>query len=233
MSNMERYFYDGQFLKCNEEAKRHLQSGENEQAAQFLNVFKKYEYEKLPKPTAQIAQSIERANESYPENDEVEHLRAIKDEQKFSAKVKQLEYDARTADEERKAQSFYVQGHLFLMAHHYDESVHCFIEAVKHHPNKALYYGIAGQTMNRFNWSPFEVMVYIEQAIDLDPENARWYWNKALVLTQLYKDLNAEPFLENALITIEKAIMTSREDQVSLRLGIDSTLENLKEYLFN
>lgn len=76
-------------------------------------------------------------------------------------------------------------------------------------------------------------MVYIERAIELDPENARWYWNKALVLTQLYKDLNAEPFLENALITIEKAIETCREDQVSLRNGIDSTLENMKEYLFN
>lgn len=233
MSNMENYFYDGQFLKCYEEAKRQLNSENHEQATQFLNVFKKYEYEKFPQPVGQISQSIERANESYLENDEVEKLRAIKDEQQFAAKVKQLEQDARTADDERKAQSFYVQGHLFLLAHHYDESVHCFMEAVKHNPNKALYYGIAGQTMHRFNWSPFDVMIYIEQAIKLDPNNARWYWNKALVLTQLYKDLNAEPFLENALITIEKAIETCRDDQVSLRNGIDSTLENMKEYLFN
>lgn len=234
MSNIVQYFYDGQFLKCYEEAKIQLQGGENEeQATQFLKIFEKYEYDKFPEPTAQVSQSIERANESYPENGEVEQLRAIKDEQQFSEKVKQLEHDARTADAERKAQSFYVQGHLFLMAHHYDESVHCFMEAVKQHPNKALYYGIAGQTMNRFNWSPFDVMVYIERAIDMDPNNARWYWNKALVLTQLYKDLNAEPFLENALIAIEKAIETCREDQVSLRSGIDSTLENLKEYLFN
>ncbi|MER2122391.1 MAG: O-linked GlcNAc transferase, partial [Solibacillus sp.] len=186
MSNMVQYFYDGQFLKCYEEAKRQLLGGENDQAMQFLKIFEKYEYEKFPKPTAQIAQSVERANESYPENDEVEQLRALKDEQQFSKKVKQLEHDARTEDAERKAQSFYVQGHLFLMAHHYDESVHCFMEAVKHQPNKALFYGIAGQTMNRFNWSPFDVMVYIERAIDLDAENARWYWNKALVLTQLY-----------------------------------------------
>lgn len=113
MSNMEQYFYDGQFLKCYEEAKRQSQSGENEQATQFLKVFEKYEYEKFPKPTVQISQSVERANESYPENDELEQLRAIKDEQQFSAKVKQLEDDARTAEAERKAQSFYVQGHLF------------------------------------------------------------------------------------------------------------------------
>lgn len=106
-------FYDGQFLKCYEEAKRQLQGGENNQATQFLNIFEKYEYEKFPKPTAQIPQSVERANESYPENEEVEQLRAIKDEQQFSEKVKQLEQDARTAEAERKAESFYVQGHLF------------------------------------------------------------------------------------------------------------------------
>ncbi|MGN7476566.1 O-linked GlcNAc transferase [Solibacillus silvestris] len=233
MRKMEQYFYDGQFLKCYEEAKRQASSGEDEQAEKFLKLFQKYEYDNFPQPTREILQSIERSNESYAENDEVEQLRAIRDEQQFAAKVRQLEHDVRSAGDERKAQSFYIQGHLFLMAHHYDESVHCFMEAVKHNSNKALFYGIAGQTMNRFNWSPFEVMAYIERAIDLDPENPRWHWNKALVLTQLYKDLQEEPFLGNALIAIEKASETCRGDQVSLRNGIDSTLENLKEYLFN
>lgn len=233
MSKMEQYFYEGQFLKCYEEAK-HQQHGDNaELAKKFLAIFQKYEYDQFPQPTVQISQSVERANESYEEYDEVEQLRAIKDEQQFSALVKQLEQDARTGNSERKSQSFYVQGHLFLLAHHYDESVHCLMEAVKHNPNKALFYGTAGQTMHRLNWTPFEVMIYLERAIELDPENARWHWNKALVLTQLYKDLNAELFLENALITIEKAIETCREDQASLRMGIDSALENLKEYLFN
>ena len=232
MNKIEQYFYEGQFLKCYEEAK-HQQHGDNaEMAKKFLAIFQKYEYDQFPQPTMQIPQSVERANESYVEYDEVEQLRAIKDEQQFSAMVKQLEQDARTGSVERKAQSFYVQGHLFLMAHQYDESVHCFMEAVKHNPNKALFYGMAGQTMHRFNWSPFDVSVYLERAIELDPKNARWYWNKTLVLTQLYKDLNADLFLENALITIEKAIETCREDQVSLRNGIDSTLENMKEYLF-
>ena len=232
MIKMEQYFYEGQFLKCYEEAK-HQQHGNNaEFAKKFLAIFQKYDYDQFPQPTMQIPQSVERANESYEEYDEVQQLRAIKDEQQFYALVKQLEQDARTGSNERKAQSFYVQGHLFLMAHQYDESVHCFIEAVKHNPNKALFYGMAGQTMHRFNWSPFDVMVYLERAIELDPANARWYWNKTLVLTQLYKDLNADLFLENALITIEKAIETCREDQVSLRNGIDSTLENMKEYLF-
>ena len=100
---MEKYFYDGQFLKCYEEAKRQLQDGNDALATQFLNLFKKYEYENFPKPTVKITQSIERANESYEENDELEQLRSIKDEQDFAAKVKQLEHDARTAPDERKA----------------------------------------------------------------------------------------------------------------------------------
>ncbi|MCH7321130.1 O-linked GlcNAc transferase [Solibacillus sp. MA9] len=230
MMNMEQYFYDGQFLKSYKAA---LQDLTNESRKQYLVIFEKYEYANFPQPTAQLQQSIERANESYEELDEVEQLRAIQDEGQFAQTIKELENDARTSDDVRKAESFFVQAQLFLMAHHYDESIHCFMQAVKHNPNKALYYGFAGQTMNRFSWSPFDTLPYIERAIDLDLQNARWYWNKALVLTQLYKDLQAEPFLENALIAIEKAIEVCREDQISLRNGIDSTLENLKEYLFN
>lgn len=194
METMERYFYDGQFLKCFNEAILQQNSENAQMATQFLNVFSKYEYEKFPKVTKTVTQSIERANETYPELDEVEQIRSIKDEERFSNAIKQLEEDAKNANDERKAQSFFIQGHLFLMAHHYDESVHCFMQAVKHNPNKALYYGFAGQTMNRFNWSPFDVMVYIERAIELDEHNARWQWNKALVLTQLYKDLQVEAF---------------------------------------
>ncbi|WP_341322906.1 O-linked GlcNAc transferase [Solibacillus sp. FSL H8-0523] len=233
MTTMEHHFYAGQFLKSYEQAQAEKLAGSDEQAKSFLAIFEKYEYEKFPQPTAEITQSTERANESYPELDEVESLRSIKDEAQFSQAIQALEQDARTADDERKAESFFVQAQLFLMAHHYDESIHCFMQAVKHNPNKALYYGFAGQTMNRFSWSPFDAMPYIERAIELDPQNARWYWNKALVLTQLYKDLQAEAFLENALIAIEKAIDVCREDQTSLRNGIDSTLENLKDHLFN
>ena len=233
MTTIERHFYDGQFLKSYEQAQLEKLAANDEQVKPFLAIFEKYEYAKFPQPTAHITQSVERANESYPELDEVENLRAIKDEAQFSQAIKQLEHDARTANDERKAESFFVQAQLFLMAHHYDESIHCFMQAVKHNPNKALYYGFAGQTMSRFSWSPFDTLPYIERAIDLDPQNARWHWNKALVLTQLYKDLQAEAFLENALIAIEKAIDVCREDQTSLRNGIDSSLENLKDHLFN
>lgn len=229
----QQLFYDGQFLMCYEQIKAIAIENQSEMDKKLFQLFSQYEYDAFPRVTAISPQSIERANELYEEFDEVEKIRAIKEEEQFSQAVKQLEQDARNADDTRKAQSLFVQGHLFLMAHHYDESVHCFMQAVKYNPNKALYYGIAGQTLNRFNWSPFDVMIYIERAIELDPQNARWYWNKALVLTQLYKDLQQEAFLENALVAIETATALCREEQVSLRNGIDSALENMKDYLFD
>lgn len=233
MSNIEQFFYNGQFLLSYEEAKLQVNHENGQIAESFIQLYSKYNYENFPKVTKLLAQSVERADETYEEFDEVAQIRMIKEEGQFAQVIKQLEHDALNADDERKAQSFYVQGHLFLMAHHYDESIHCFMQAVKHNPNKALYYGSCGQTMNRFNWSPFDGLPYIERAIELDGQNARWYWNKVLVLTQLYKDLQEEAFLENALIALEKATELCREDQLSLRNGIDSTLENMKEYLFN
>ncbi|ATP39542.1 O-linked GlcNAc transferase [Solibacillus sp. R5-41] len=233
MSKIENLFYNGQFLACYEAAKQNKDVQEDKIAERLIQLFAQYEYDKFPVVTKKVVQSVERSNELYGEFDEVEEIRSIKEEEPFSLRIKQLEKDATEAEEEQKAQSFFVQGQLFLMAHHYDESVHCLIHAVKHNPNKAVFYGIAGQTMNRFNWSPFEAMIYIERAIELDPENARWYWNKALILTQLYKDLQQELFLEGALIALESATEYCREDQKSLKNGIDTTVENMKEYLFN
>lgn len=226
--SLEQYFYRGEFYTCYVEA----QKQEGDVAQQFVKLFASYHYNQMPRYTKKQEQSVERADESYAELDELQAIRAIQDEAAFGEAIKQLEHDAKHADDARKAASFFVQGHLFLMAHHYDESVHCFMQAAKYNPNKALYHGFAAQTMHRFNWSPFEVMAYLEQAIELDPANARWHWNKGLVLTQLYKDLQQELFLENALIALEEALAVCREEQQSVRSAIENTLENMRDYVF-
>ena len=77
MLKMEQYFYNGQFLKSFEEAKLQKNSEYQKEAAQFLTIFEKYEYEKFPQVTKEITQSIERANETYEELDEVEQIRAL------------------------------------------------------------------------------------------------------------------------------------------------------------
>lgn len=230
MTQLETLFYNGQFHACFELA----QQNTDELSKYFCHLFERYHYSDLPKCTAKTSdQSLERADESYPEMDELQRIRSIKDETQFNEVIQQLEREARDGDDQQKALSFFVQGHLFLMAHHYDESVHCFMQATKYNPSKALFYGFAAQTMLRFNWTPFEVIGYLERAIELDPNNARWLWNKGLVLTQLYKDLQQQAFLENALITLEDALAACREEQKSLKSAIENTLENMRDYVFN
>ncbi|WP_431029788.1 O-linked GlcNAc transferase [Lysinibacillus sp. LZ02] len=233
MHEMEQYFYNGQVhlsLQAAQEVKE--DAPEAQTAKQLIALYERYGVAAIPCYSEKAKQSVERADETYAEMDDVAEIRAIQDEEAFGKRIKQLEQVAKTGTSTEKAQSFFTQGQLFLYAHHYDESVHCFMQAVKHHPNKAVYYGIAAQTMNRFSYPPFEVLGYLERAIDLDPQNARWYWNKALVLTQLYKDLKKDLFLENALITLEKAQANCREEQKSLKTAIENTFENMREYLF-
>ena len=234
MHEMEQYFYSGH-VHLSLAAAKQVKEGtpEFEAAQQFIKMYERFGIGEIPNYTTKGKVNEERADETYAEMDEVAEIRAIKDEQAFSLRIKELERLAKEGTDEEKAQSFFTQGQLFLYAHHYDESVHCFIQAVKHNPNNAVYYGIAAQTMNRVSYSPFEVLAYLERAIELDPHNARWYWNKALVLTTLHKDLQKELFLENALITLEKAQDCVREDQKSLKSAIDNTFETMRDYLFN
>lgn len=231
-NQMNAYFFNGEFHKCYAEAKK---NADDETARKYIQLFQQYDYDTYPKPIAalQISQSVERADETYSEYDEVTMIRAIKDEGKFQERVQQLEQVSKNGTSEEIAQSYFTQGHLFLFAHHYNESVHCFEQAVKYHPNKALYWGLTGQTMHRFGWMPFDALGYLEKAIDLDPTNPRWKWNKGLVLTQLYKDLQQTNFLENALSVLEEARDLCCIEQHSLKTAIQNTLDNMGEYVFS
>lgn len=231
---MDDYFYNGELMKCYEAAKEVIDGPEKVLADKYIALLDEYGIASYPKPKLAIeTQNAERADESYPESDTVLEIRAIKDETKFTQRVKELEELAKTGTPNEKAQSFFTQGELFLFAHHYNESVHCFIQAVKANPNKALYWGITGQTMHRFGWMPFDALGYLEQAINLDPKNPRWKWNKALVLIQLAKDLQMAPFIANAAITLDEAMKACGEHQVSLKNAIQNTVNNMESYVFS
>ncbi|AHN22469.1 O-linked GlcNAc transferase [Lysinibacillus varians] len=231
---MEEYFYNGELMKCYKVAMQIADGPDKELATKYITLLDEYDVAALPKPTLFVeTQHSERANESYPESDDVLAIRAITDEAAFAKRVKALEDMAKSGSANEKAQSFFTQGELFLFAHHYNESVHCFKQAVKANPNKALYWGITGQTMHRFGWMPFDALAYLEQAIDLDPTNARWKWNKALVLIQLAKDLQMAPFIANAAIILEEAIASCGEHQRSLKDAIQNTIDNMDSYVFS
>lgn len=235
MTQMNEFFYQGYIVSCFEEAKKMLAvEPDHEQAKMFVQIGEKFNIAEIPTPVATpLAQQEERADENYAAMDEVLAIREIKDEAEFQARIRQLEETAKTGSLEEKAQSFFTQGQLFLYSHHYEESAYCFTQAVKCQPKLAVYYGIAAQTMMRLDYSPFEVLGYLQYALQLDSNNARWHWNRALILTQLYKDLQDQMFLENALIALETAQQSLRPDQKSLAQAIENTFETMKDHLFN
>ncbi|MGE7687772.1 tetratricopeptide repeat protein [Lysinibacillus sp. NPDC097214] len=231
---MDDYFYNGELMKCYEAAKQVTDENEKVVATKYIKLLEEYDFSSYPKPTLTVeTQHAERADESYPESDAVVEIRAIKDEAEFFNRIKELEEVAITGTPNEKALAFFTQGELFLFAHHYNESVHCFRQAVKENPNKALYWGITGQTMHRFGWMPFDALGYLEQAINLDPNNARWKWNKALVLIQLAKDLQMAPFMANAAMTLEESLAVCGEHQRSLKDAIQNTIDNMDSYVFS
>ncbi|WP_338651493.1 O-linked GlcNAc transferase [Lysinibacillus sp. Y5S-8] len=232
--SMDDYFYNGELMKCYELAKQVTNEEEKARAQKYMALFEQYNLDRYPKPTAHgEVQHAERADESYPESDLVMEIRAIEEEEAFAKHIQQLEETAKTGTPSDKAQSFFTQGELFLFAHHYNESVHCFQQAVKENPNKAVYWGITGQTMHRFGWMPFDALGYLEQAIQLDPINPRWKWNKALVLIQLAKDLQMAPFMANAALALEDALTSCGEQQRSLKDAIQNTMDTMDSYVFS
>lgn len=232
--SMDDYFYNGELMKCYELAKQVTNEEEKARAQKYRALFEQYNLDRYPKPTAHgEVQHAERADESYPESDLVVEIRAIEEEEAFAKRIQQLEEAAKTGTPSDRAQSFFTQGELFLFAHHYNESVHCFQQAVKENPNKAVYWGITGQTMHRFGWMPFDALGYLEQAIQLDPLNPRWKWNKALVLIQLAKDLQMAPFMANAALALEDALASCGEQQRSLKDAIQNTMDTMDSYVFS
>ena len=219
MNNIEELFFRGSMRSCYELAK-----SIDEENNKYLAIFKKHGFDELPSiPKTSEEQSLETPDEHYKEEQLLHFIRSIKEEKEFNEEIKKLEQLARTGTDAEKAHSFFTQGYLFLYAHHYEESLHCFRQAVKFQPSNAVYAGICGQTIFRLNVSPFEALAYLEHALQLQTTNARWYWNKSLVLMQLYKDLQQEAFLNNAIYELQQAIHFCRDDQASLNTALQST----------
>lgn len=228
MDQLEQLFLKGNMLSCYKLViEKHYGNSEN-----YLQLFQQHQFQEIPfVEKSNLPQSIERVNEKYVEDEEVDRIRHIVNEQQFHQEIERLEQLARNGLQHEKAQSFYTQGHLFLYAHHYNEAVHCFLLAVKQVPEKGIYAGILAQTMQRLNYSPIEALGYIELASTMDSNNARWYLVKALLLLQLYKDLGNDAFLNSAIYELSLANDHCREDQASLRTAIESTEREIAEML--
>lgn len=229
MDQLEQLFLNGNMLSCYKAVTKEQHHRDREK---YLQLFHQHQFQEIPSfDKSTLTQSVERENEKYDEDDEVERIRQIVDEQQFKQEIQQLEQIAQNGSQLEKAQSFYSQGHLFLYAHHYNEAVHCFKQAVKQAPEKGVYAGMLAQTLQRLNYSPIEALGYIELALTVDNKNARWYLVKALLLLQLYKDLGNDAFFNSAIFELSCANDNCRDEQVSLRTAIDSTEREIAEIL--
>lgn len=229
MDKLEQLFFNGNMLSCYNAVTvdNHYKNSEK-----YLQLFRQHQFQDIPFiEKSNIVQSVERENEKYAEDDEVERIRQIVDEQLFQQEIQQLEQIALNGSQQEKAQSFYTQGQLFLYAHHYNEAVHCFMQAAKTFPEKGVYAGILAQTMQRLNYSPIEALGYIELALTMDANNARWCLVKALLLLQLYKDLGNDAFFNSAIYELSCAIDNYHDNQNSLRAAIESTEHEIAEML--
>jgi tetratricopeptide (TPR) repeat protein len=225
MNIIEQQFFRGNMRACFQLAKKY--KDEN-----FIELFQQHHFEQLPIiPDSIIAQSKEQSDEHYAEEQLVIEIREIKEEVLFQQAVKKLEEDAKSEHNSYRAHSYFTQGYLFLYAHHYDEAAFCFRQAVHFAPENAVYAGICGQTLQRLNESPFEALAYLEHAITLQADNARWYWCKTLILLQFYKDLEQEEFLNSAIFDIQQALHVCRDDQVSLRAAIQLTEQEIGQII--
>lgn len=184
-------------------------------------------YDNMPKPTAKkLKQSVERADESYPECDVLAAYLGSQDDEQFGRVVDEL----LAGPVEAQANAYYTMAEFFWLAKENDKAIAQYAEAVKLQPNKALYWGAFAQFINRIEGSPYLALRLIEEAIHLDSMNPRWYFVQGNILLQLVasaKNLSYLPALEEAWNKAEKRCSAK---QVALKVELSKSKDVLAQW---
>ncbi|WP_043931089.1 HIRAN domain-containing protein [Bacillus sp. EB01] len=162
-------------------------------------------------------QSMESANESYPELTRVQE--AIKSGNMESL-IEELFSETKSFNNEIKAQAHFCLGELFFLQEQYNETLIHYRKAIELNSNKALYWGYTAQVMNRDKRHPISCSRYIMKAIELDGENPRWHFLQAVFLLNLIKEEEIDSVIEQASNEAHLALRLCREDQEGLRKAI-------------
>lgn len=184
-------------------------------------------YENMPCPTTEkLKQSVERADESYPERDVVAAYLGSQDGEQFGKVVDEL----LAGPVEAQANAYYTMAEYFLLAKENDKAMAQYAEAIKLQPNKALYWGAFAQFINRIEASPYLALRLIEEAIQLDGMNPRWYFIQGNILLQLVastKNLSYLPTLEEAWSKAEKRCSAK---QIALKVELAKSKNVLAQW---
>lgn len=184
-------------------------------------------YDNLPKSTAEKRkQSVERTDESYPERDVIAAYEGSQDAEQFGKVVDEL----LAGSAEAQANAYYTMAEYFLLAKENDKVMAQYAEAIKLQPNIALYWGAFAQFINRIEASPYLALRLIEEAIQLDDMNPRWYFVQGNVLLQLVaatKNLSYLPALEEAWSKAEKRCGAK---QLALKVALAKSKDLLAQW---
>ena len=184
-------------------------------------------YENMPSPMPiKQKQSVERTDESYPERDVLAAYIGSQDEAQFGRVIDEL----LVGPVEAQANAYYIMAEFFVLAQENEKAMAQYAEAVKLLPNKALYWGAFAQFINRIGASPYLGLRLIEEAIELDVLNPRWYFIQGNLLLQLVastKNLSYLPALEDALRKAEKRCSAK---QVALKVELAKAKDLLTQW---
>lgn len=161
-------------------------------------------------------QSLERADETYSELDE--YTSSVKaGQEKFEKFVYKVEEKMKVSDPEERGWAYFNAAETFFLKKDYEEAVWYYTQAIRSVPRKALFYGYATQAVLRLNNpNPIMAAIYARRAVELDPQNARWYMLLAISCQLLGARLQIDvsKVIQNELnIGLSKC----RYDQISLR----------------
>ncbi|MFJ7735536.1 tetratricopeptide repeat protein [Lysinibacillus sp. NPDC097287] len=233
VQNINELFVSGQVKESYKVAKALLAdpsfaSDESfEVVQQHVELLQANGYDNMPKPTVdKLKQSVERADESYPERDVLAAYLGSQDAELFGKVVDEL----LVGPVEAQANAYYTMAEYFWLAKENDKAIAQYAEAVKLQPNKALYWGAFAQFINRIEGSPYLALRLIEEAIQLDGMNPRWYFVQGNILLQLVastKNLSYLPALEESWNKAEKRCSAK---QVALKVELSKSKDVLVQW---
>ncbi len=184
-------------------------------------------YANMPVATdGKVKQSVERADGSYPERDVLSAYIGSQDDEQFGQVVDEL----LAGSIEAQANAYYTMAEYFALAKEHDKAMVQYAEAIKLQPNKALYWGAFAQFLNRSEGSPYLALRLIEEAIQLDNMNPRWYYIQGNIFLQLVaatKNISYLPALEEAW---EKAKKRCSAKQMALKVDIAKSHDVLAQW---
>ena len=194
---------------------------------QHVSLLQAIGYENMPSPTSrEQKQSVERTDESYPERDILAAYIGSQDDTQFGQVVDEL----LSGSMEGQANAYYIMAEFFVLAKENEKAMAQYAEAIKLQPNKALYWGAFAQFINRIEASPYLGLRLIEEAIELDAMNPRWYFIQGNILLQLVastKNLSYLPTLEDAWNKAEKRCSAK---QVALKVELAKAKDLLAQW---